>query len=146
MEKLLVSEQPLSLTFENLSNNVEDYLLQEVEIRGFLYQTPSNKVILAANPQLKSCCMGLPGKLAQQIVLRGDWESVPQQAATISGRLIAEPQYNERNELVQLYVLEHPVIIHQSSFPVWSAIGIAILFIAAFVKTISTQRRKHTHK
>lgn len=114
------------LTFEDLSKNVQE----EIEIRGFLYETPSNEVILAQNPHLKSCCVGSPDKISQQIVLRGKWESVPlQRAVTVNGLLIADPKYNARDELVQLYVLEHPVIVQSSSFPVWSVIGITVFSV-----------------
>jgi hypothetical protein len=140
-----MSKQPLPLNFEDLSNHpINDNLGPEVEIRGFLYETPAGEMILAANPHLKSCCVGSPGKISQQIFLRGKWESVPlKRAVTVKGQLIADPKYNEGRELVQLYVMEHPVIMQSSSFPVWSFVSIAaFLVLVVLFKQLRRREQK----
>lgn len=45
---------------------------KEIQIRGFLYQTEDKKLILAALPNLKSCCVGTASQRSQQIVVEGD--------------------------------------------------------------------------
>ncbi|MBA2367625.1 MAG: hypothetical protein H0V82_01200 [Candidatus Protochlamydia sp.] len=131
-----MGKHALSLNFDELSSHLEVNSNEEVEIRGFLYETPSGEVILAASPQLKSCCIGSPDKISRQIVLKGKWESVPlKRAVTVHGRLAAEPKYNEGHELVQLYVLDRPLIMQSTSFPFWSVICIAAFFlIIALIK------------
>lgn len=41
------------------------------EIRGFLYKTEKQQYILAAEPNLKSCCVGSASKRNKQILVSG---------------------------------------------------------------------------
>lgn len=64
---------------------------QLVQIRGFLYKTAlgsEDAWILAAEPNLKSCCMGSSGKRGLQLIATGDLpESPPSTAVVLQGHL-----------------------------------------------------------
>lgn len=45
---------------------------QKVAIKGFLYKSDSHDIILAAEPNLKSCCIGNSTKRNRQIIVIGD--------------------------------------------------------------------------
>jgi hypothetical protein len=54
-----------------------------IRIRGFLYRSPENMLILADQPNLKSCCVG---KLKHQIIISGNiGTELPLGAVTIEG-------------------------------------------------------------
>lgn len=66
-----------SVTF---ADDFSSYQGQEVKIRGFLYEKPDKTLILAPQPNLKSCCLGRK----EQIVVEGS--ALPSLfAQTISG-------------------------------------------------------------
>lgn len=86
----LFSEEPLLLSFQELQNgNLSPNNNQLIEIRGFLYQDPtSSRWILAAEPNLRTCCIGSRAKANSQIVLPDDFSTTPSHAAvTIRGVL-----------------------------------------------------------
>ena len=62
---------------------------KRVEIRGFLYETKQSQAILAAEPNLKSCCVGSEAKKHKQIVVKGDVSSAIDRttAVNIQGNL-----------------------------------------------------------
>lgn len=88
MDKVDEIRVPIFLTFEELdrgysfwqsSGHLPQELLsmqnQLVQIRGFLYKTELNNRgawILAAEPNLRSCCVGSSGKRGLQLVVTGD--------------------------------------------------------------------------
>lgn len=43
-----------------------------IEIRGFLYKTADSNLILAAEPDLKSCCIGSTSKRHKQLLVSGN--------------------------------------------------------------------------
>ncbi len=49
----------------------------EIEIRGFLYQTPSGSWILSSEAGLKTCCQGHPEKKGSQLTLVGNFSEAP---------------------------------------------------------------------
>lgn len=72
------AEVPIFLNFEQL-NYPESTVLnlegKEVAMRGFLYRHLDNRWILAADANLKSCCVGSKDKSARQIILTEDKSS-----------------------------------------------------------------------
>lgn len=101
---LLEIKEPASLTFEQLGAGYSSWqttgqLPQEilknknqlVQIRGFLYKTLLSEKeawILAAEPNLKSCCVGSSGKRGLQLVSTGDFpENAPSAAIMLQGHL-----------------------------------------------------------
>jgi hypothetical protein len=58
-------------SFENI-HEISDS--QEIEIRGFLYQSDKGLWILGAEPNLKSCCVGSAHKASSQIALSGTYQ------------------------------------------------------------------------
>lgn len=65
----LRAELPL-ITFQD---DFAKYEGQQISIRGFLYQTADDRWILAAEPNLKSCCIGTEHKSRPQIQILGDF-------------------------------------------------------------------------
>lgn len=65
---------------------------REVQIRGFLYQKEDGSWILAAEPNLRTCCVGAPGKAKGQIALADDFSATPtKRVVTLQGSLIISP-------------------------------------------------------
>jgi len=44
---------------------------EEITLRGFLYQSEQGEMVLAPEPNLRSCCIGQGKKLASQVILKG---------------------------------------------------------------------------
>ncbi|MCE2982180.1 MAG: hypothetical protein LW832_01315 [Parachlamydia sp.] len=79
-----ISGHPITLGDSHLS----DYSMEQVEVRGFLYMTPTGQVILASRPDVKSCCLGAPSKLSEQLFLPGfESKKLPKNVVTLQGLL-----------------------------------------------------------
>ena len=72
---------------EALSNNESIINGELIQIRGFLYKTDRSEMILAAEPNLKSCCIGSTVKKHKQLLVFGDVGSSLNQktAVTLKG-------------------------------------------------------------
>lgn len=83
-----------ALSFLQLqSKNPQDYHDKEVVIRGFIFQTSEGRMILAGEPNVKSCCLGAPEKIRQQIVLDGDISEFKSNSIVmIEGRFVVTPE------------------------------------------------------
>ena len=88
---------------------------QEVEMRGFLYTAPDGRLILADEPNLKTCCVGSPHKKQEQVTIIGG-EHLPKtnRAVTLKGtfsptdRTLQNPTLIEKNyfsEIISLVLL-----------------------------------------
>ncbi len=135
---LLMSVQaPLFLTFDSLDQASDQDIPSVIQIRGFLYQTPSQLIVLAAHPDLKSCCIGTTSKVSEQIFVRGDIskEELTHRAVTLQGILKREPLFDDRGELTQLYVLEQAILLSSKAFPLWTiAIFCLILVLVIWAR------------
>ncbi len=157
----LFGEQPHPLTFEQLflkhdqlkpgmtSDSLPPELIKlngkEIKIRGFLYQTPDKNWILAPQPDLKNCCVGVKDKITQQIYLKSNAIVLndSNNASTFKGKFFIEPVWNDHQELSQLYLLNEPLLIeHQSSrWLGYSAIIIAITLCLTLIASICLKNR-----
>lgn len=55
-----------SLSIRDLNEGLAD---KQVEIRGFLYRTADHQLVLAGEPNLKSCCVGSEKNQAKQLFI-----------------------------------------------------------------------------
>lgn len=105
-----------------------------IQMRGFWYPLSDEEGILASHPQLKSCCVGAPAKIEQQIVVKGDDLALlqPQRALTVEGIFNIEPAYNSKGELVQLFVLKQSREVPRMNSDMKWAIAILFIFFFTF--------------
>lgn len=81
---------------------------QEVVVRGFLYHTPNGDWVLAAEPNLKSCCQGAGHKVDRQIFVGGDiGQPEPGRVYSLKGFFSKNPVYDTSGNVVQLYHLQN---------------------------------------
>jgi hypothetical protein len=82
------------LAFEELAN--PHHRGQEVQLRGFIYQSADGYWYLANEPNLKSCCVGHGPKAAYQLLLTGEETLKPTLlAVTLNGVLQELPEVAE---------------------------------------------------
>lgn len=76
-----------SIQKRNAEKNIVNGTL--IEIRGFLYRSADSKKVLAAEPNLKSCCIGSTSKRHRQLLLEGNIDDMPDQykPVTLQGNL-----------------------------------------------------------
>jgi hypothetical protein len=100
--------QPRQLTFFDLHENTGLKNGEFVQIRGFLYKTDRGESLLAAEPDLKSCCVGTTLKRDKQLLIIGEIESknyskIP---VTLQGDLIVDLERPFRYHLEKVAVVE----------------------------------------
>jgi hypothetical protein len=87
-----------------------------VAIRGFLYQTEEGHLILAGEPNLRSCCVASTKNLSKQIIVNDGTGSIliPEQGyvSMLEGNLIVE---GPPAHTAYRYYLNEPVKIAESS-------------------------------
>ena len=76
----LFAENPICLSFNELQSLTPEKMAEihnghPVSMRGFLYQIPQGAWILSSEPNLKSCCLGSPHRVKEQIAV--SFESPP---------------------------------------------------------------------
>lgn len=130
---LSMSASVLHISLEKpLGEEAVDYNNQFVNVRGFLYHHSSGELILASQPNLKSCCVGSQQLVSQQILVHGNMHPEAQ-AVTLQGTFKIDPQYNEQGQIVSLYRLENAVKLtsdHSLLFPILALLAIGfILFM-----------------
>ncbi len=123
------SEMVRPITFDELPSLTS---FEIIEIRGFLYQTPKGEWILAAEPNLKSCCLGSHEKKARQIILIGQFDRTAiNRVITVQGRLVA----NEALHGVPIlpFSLEEAHVLKDlplSPSFIWGSLFLLILFLS----------------
>ena len=137
---LQLSAAPRTLSFEDLSLDISEkhsLLLtlqgQTVQIRGFWYTLSPEEGILAPQPNLKSCCLKVPGKVQQQLIVKGEKLSLlpAQRALTLEGIFKIEPVYDFQGHLAQAFILEQAKEVPQPNFHL-SLILLLAIFIFLF--------------
>jgi hypothetical protein len=119
----------------NFQNDLSSYNNQEVQVRGFLYKTNDERLIIASTPDLKSCCIGSESKLSQQIFVKGSWDNIPNnQAVTLQGHFLVEPLKDLNGGFKQLYTLNRGKIVSEgTSLPMASFALAGIGFGSAII-------------
>ena len=111
------------LSFEALADAAYP---REVTLRGFLYRTQAGDLVLAAEPNLKSCCVGAQHKVKKQIFVEGHIENpIAGQVYVLQGIFTVDP-------ITGSYLLREAARVHsQADFSKWTAVCILLVFIAA---------------
>lgn len=116
-QKLLGLENHLDkdASIKHLKNNLKGYDQRLVEMRGFLFKSPSNEWILSSEPQLKSCCIGRSDKILKQIFLEGmgEIENSSLKVVHLQGYFKVNPKWDEQGNLIQLYSIEKVIFIKE---------------------------------
>lgn len=98
-------EQSIPLNFTELESFGKYADGQKVKIRGFLYQTKEGKSVLAAEPNLKTCCVGSQANIHKQIYLDRNFDS-RNSAITVEGVLMVPDTNSEKYVLNDAKVIE----------------------------------------
>lgn len=134
----LEANSPQPLTFLNLGDaDFQSLQGKRVEIRGFLYKNGRDEWILAAEPNLKTCCMGSKEKRDRQLLIIDQIDDLPTPlpltAITLQGDLIiganSDLSPSDAKPLIPIYHLKNSIFIPSSSHPLFfSLVAIAIGF------------------
>lgn len=134
----IFAENSTNLSFQDLSgvNSVESaasmYHGREVTVRGFLYQSLDGRWILASEPNLKTCCVGSPRKVWQQIIVDGEFESVPaNKVVQIAGTLRVDPVQDDKNAFTQVFRLVNPHLVQEDDNGIWLWIVMSVIGLMA---------------
>ena len=103
-----------------LSQVLGDYHGQEVTVSGFLYPLDHQRCVLAAEPELPSCCVGSGGKMSSQLVISGLPDPVEtQKAVTITGKFFVDMKQGEDGAICQVYRLDDARLVPRSRTSPW---------------------------
>ncbi|MBA3815194.1 MAG: hypothetical protein H0X29_01480 [Parachlamydiaceae bacterium] len=96
-----------------LPEALKAYQHQQVSIRGFVYRTKDGKNVLAAEPDLKSCCVASRENILRQVMLEGDEIAFLNngRAQEVQGRFEIEPLKNENGSWKKIFVLQDALVI-----------------------------------
>lgn len=88
------TETPKSISFFELESMLDSSQKAEIQIRGFLYKTLNGQLILAAEPDLKSCCVGNASKRNRQLLVFGNIDPMNLQSSAVllKGELNIDPR------------------------------------------------------
>lgn len=104
------------ITFQDLAEHQN----QRIELKGFAYETKSGEKVLAAEPNLKCCCVGTNHKADQQVIIQGvEGPFSPYQVIHLEGKL----DFQER----RYYLKEASRVETQSNFWIYAAPALFIL-------------------
>jgi hypothetical protein len=84
-----------------------------VSIRGFMYRSENGRLILASEPNLKSCCVGGAAQLGRQIEVEDFASEVEDNgiAVTLHGNFFVAPIKDNKGLWQRLYVLQNASLI-----------------------------------
>lgn len=127
----------------HLEREFREYNHREVTMRGFLYQDKeSDRWLLSAEPNLKSCCIGTSAKIATQVVVLGDIK-VPSVfcPVTVQGTFELNPQWNAEGNITQIYRLEQATVHCEQGWPMTSWL-FASFGIGSMLYAVRLMRKK----
>lgn len=146
------------LSSEKPPEILQVYQHQDVSIRGFVYRAKNGKVVLAAEPDLKTCCVANQGTIIRQVILQGDGLddlafSNDGRVKEIQGRFEIEPLKDGNGDWEQIFVLHDAIIIEKNNqkkqlLIYFILIGVFIIACFLFFKwqTSGNTKSKNTEK
>lgn len=142
MQNFFLIGEVARLSFGGLEQ--KEYSGEEVQVRGFYYETAEGRHVLASQPNLRSCCVGSRKKVSEQIALIGDLPAIPlKRAVTLQGNFSADPTYNEDDELIGLYYLKNIKLIDDiDDTKVYSLVAFFVIVFFMIVGVAVYRRRK----
>ena len=141
----LAYESPTMLNFYQLLNLSEEQAFelahvdqQQVRIRGFLYKADDGRLILAAEPNLKSCCVASTTTINRQIIVSTDADLSPKQnvAVLMEGKFIVE-----KGRESSRYRLENAVVVVEDR-SLNGLFGMGALLIVGGIITVAKARKR----
>src|ERR1700733_9655609 len=101
---MMINEKTSEISFQELVDSKTQYNGSEVIVRGFVYETSEGVVVLANEPNLKSCCIGSLANLQRQIVLSGfKPPEKNNRVIAMQGKLYSEREFGYRMEDAAMY-------------------------------------------
>ena len=126
-------QEAIEFSFLELSSGDLDPVRngQVIEIRGFLYETVDSQVILAAEPNLKSCCVGSDSKKQKQMLVSGNIFSAldDRSAVTLRGNLDIRQGDKFPYQLSNAIVVE----ANYQSFEMLAFFGVFVFLILGYL-------------
>lgn len=133
------------LSSENIPQELKEFHHQQIRIRGFLYTTKEGRTILAAEPNLRTCCVGSANAISRQIFIQGN--SLPSkefgEAVLLEGKFVIDPLQDKHGNWLHLFILEDAsLIVEEKRSQFWPLIGLCALFVS-ITGFILFHRKKH---
>lgn len=135
-QPLFAEEKPITCTFFNLETISSG---TSIEIRGFLYEAADTHLILADEPNLKSCCVGSSAKRAKQLHVDGDVHSAVNSSipVTLQGNLLVD-----LNDPFPLKIQNAKIVAEkQQSYGMLLLIG--TMMVLASIILVRTNKKNH---
>ncbi len=130
---VFLAAQPLSwyvLAECGATTNLSHYEGEAVVVKGFLGQAQDGRWVLSAQPGLKSCCAGQPGKVAQQVVVEGNFATEALDTLIqAKGTFAVEAIRDEEGQIVQLYLLRDAQLVQGGGSTSWGWGALAMGFV-----------------
>jgi len=131
---LCMADTPKLLNFYELPEFANTSLhADEVQIRGFLYVSKNDALVLAAEPNLRSCCVGKREMKNKQLIVSGDIKKdvIDGSAVLLQGRFVADRDG---------YRLENASVVEEKGFMkeglLVLGLGICLLGIVFYCRII----------
>jgi hypothetical protein len=125
-----------AIAIDQLPQDLMKYHNQKVCIRGFLYRTPEGITYLAAEPDLKTCCVGSQAKISRQIMLV-DHEIAfvnDGRVKEIQGRFEVQPLKDDNGQWKRLFVLlDARLIESHNNTTLWGIYLVGFLLVMIFL-------------
>lgn len=115
------------LTLDELHHNPSMYEHQVIQTRGFAYLSEQNEIILAAQPDLKSCCLNTSTNYPVIVETNSKEFPTDGRAITLQGTIVVKLRQHT-TITAPILTLLNPIIIEEtSSFPA------LLLYVSIFV-------------
>jgi hypothetical protein len=131
LSNLFITSFALAALVEPLSNP-KQYDQQKIQLRGFLYRSDSNQMVLSSQPGLRTCCVASLYNIDEQIFVKSQQTLEPEkQVVLLEGVFKIDPLQDKDGRYTQYYVLDDAVKIGNRSFPWLLVTGVIVLLLFA---------------